>query len=257
MEILNMFSVAMMCMSLNIYHEARNEPIEGQYAVAFVTMNRAKNYRQNVCEVVYKKSQFSWTNTAFNKDGSFKKSYLPRSGKHWNTAQKIALEVLQGRKKDFTRNATYFYADYIRPPKWSASKEHVGKWGVHIFLREHKIARYKKNKAAPITLAAASASHHNQLGKVAYALPAAYSDQGLKQSLFQHMQFLHQYVGLTKLAYSQQIPASLSLNARQHLQDSSYSSLFLCPLDQYQSSALRLGSTLVQEDYFVRPHLLI
>ena len=32
---------ALLCLALNIYHEARGEPLKGQIAVASVTMNRA------------------------------------------------------------------------------------------------------------------------------------------------------------------------------------------------------------------------
>jgi hypothetical protein len=43
------------CLTKNIYHEARGEPVDGQYAVAEVTMNRvaSKHYPNTVCDVVY------------------------------------------------------------------------------------------------------------------------------------------------------------------------------------------------------------
>ena len=41
------------CLARNIYHEARGEPLEGQYAVAEVTMNRkARTPSSTVCSVV-------------------------------------------------------------------------------------------------------------------------------------------------------------------------------------------------------------
>ena len=51
------------CLALNVYYEARGESLAGQYAVAEVTMNRksAARYPKTVCEVVYQKSAFSWT----------------------------------------------------------------------------------------------------------------------------------------------------------------------------------------------------
>ena len=70
-----MIAEALMCMALNIYHEARNQSIVGQVAVAEVVMNRVEDSRfpDTICEVVkqavtYKntdkpvlhKCQFSW-----------------------------------------------------------------------------------------------------------------------------------------------------------------------------------------------------
>ena len=58
-----MLSAAVICLALNIYHEARGEPIEGQRAVASVTLNRTLDPRwpSTVCGVVYDPQQFSWT----------------------------------------------------------------------------------------------------------------------------------------------------------------------------------------------------
>lgn len=59
-------SAAVLCLALNIYHEARGEPIDGQIAVAAVTLNRVQDPRwpDTVCDVVYQPNQFSWTNHA-------------------------------------------------------------------------------------------------------------------------------------------------------------------------------------------------
>ena len=45
---------ALMCMATNIYHEAKNQPMAGQIAVAQVVMNRVNDnrYPDNVCDVV-------------------------------------------------------------------------------------------------------------------------------------------------------------------------------------------------------------
>ena len=255
MDILSMFSAALMCVSLNVYHEARNEPIQGQYAVAFVTMNRAKEYRQGVCEVVYKKRQFSWTNDAFNKDGSMKKSYLPRTGKKWDQARKIALEVMRGSKKDFTNRATYFYADYIKAPRWSASKEVVGKWGVHIFLREHRTSHYRKQ--IPITVAAASVSHRNRLERVSSVMPMAYSGQDLKQIQFQCRQSVHQSVGQTMLVCSQQNRASYSPSGQQQSVGLMTALGYPYSQDQCLPEARHPVPISLLEDYSLHHHLLI
>ena len=58
-----MIAEALLCLTLNVYHEARGEPFLGQVAVAEVTLNRVDDLRwpDTVCEVVWQKSQFSWT----------------------------------------------------------------------------------------------------------------------------------------------------------------------------------------------------
>ena len=62
-------TAAITCLALNVYHEARNEPMNGMYAVASVVINRVQDDRwpNNVCAVVkdgYRKDsvkcQFSW-----------------------------------------------------------------------------------------------------------------------------------------------------------------------------------------------------
>ena len=51
------------CLAMNIYHESRGERLEGQIAVAQVTINRMEHTKwpSTICEVVYQPKQFSWT----------------------------------------------------------------------------------------------------------------------------------------------------------------------------------------------------
>jgi len=61
-----MLETALMCLALNIYFEARSEPIQGQIAIAEVTLNRvaSPNFPNDVCSVVLQDTsagcQFSW-----------------------------------------------------------------------------------------------------------------------------------------------------------------------------------------------------
>ena len=61
-----MIAEALMCMALNIYHEAKNQSMLGQIAVGQVVMNRVEDRRfpNTVCEVVKQRKrgvcQFSW-----------------------------------------------------------------------------------------------------------------------------------------------------------------------------------------------------
>ena len=113
------------CLAQNIYHESRGEPLEGQIAVAQVTVNRVKSkeFQSSVCKVVHANRQFSWT---------INKSKKVKDRKAWESAVVIATAVLTNstRLPDF--KALYFHTKQIRP-SWSRTKRIVAKIGNHIF----------------------------------------------------------------------------------------------------------------------------
>ena len=116
------------CLADNIYHEARGEEPKGQFAVAYVTMNRAADDRwpDSICEVVHQDDQFSWT-----KD-------VPVEVKEpgaYESAVVIALIVMSGVGKDPTNGATFFYNPDKVAPGWSRSFEVAAIIGNHKFLR--------------------------------------------------------------------------------------------------------------------------
>ncbi|MCP4990233.1 MAG: cell wall hydrolase, partial [Colwellia sp.] len=52
------------CMAVNLYHEARSQSDLANINVIAVMLNRVEDSRfpDSVCEVVFQKAQFSWTN---------------------------------------------------------------------------------------------------------------------------------------------------------------------------------------------------
>ena len=134
---------ALMCMAINIYHEAINQSMLGQIAVGQVVMNRVEDSRfpDTVCEVVkqavtYKgtdkpvlhKCQFSWYC-----DG--KKDEPNYDSKSWSKALKYAVVVLGGDiTLDFTDGATHYHATYVRPA-WAKTKTRTTRIDRHIFYR--------------------------------------------------------------------------------------------------------------------------
>ena len=53
-----------LCLSLTMYEEARNQPIQTQLYVGEVVLNRAEKREHldgDICKVVLEKKQFSWT----------------------------------------------------------------------------------------------------------------------------------------------------------------------------------------------------
>lgn len=117
---------ALLCLTLNVYHESRGEPEAGQMAVAYVTLNRALSQNKEVCNVVYEKSQFSWTEQ--------KVKPANRKSAAWVQAEHIAKTAVATYNKNvpLLKVAMYFHADYVRP-KWAATKKKVATIGRHHF----------------------------------------------------------------------------------------------------------------------------
>ena len=136
---------ALMCMAANIYHEAKNQSMLGQFAVAQVVMNRVEDsrYPDTVCEVVKQgltyrngkvvigKCQFSWYC-----DG---KSDEPnRKSKAWSKAIRHAAIIMgESINLDVTDGATHYHASYVRP-SWAKTKKRTTRIDKHIFYRWEK-----------------------------------------------------------------------------------------------------------------------
>lgn len=113
------------CLARNIYHEARGEPLEGQIAVAQVTLNRVRSpeFDNTVCAVVYAPSQFSWT---------LDKTKRVRDSVAWQRSLAIAQAVLSNSIKLPKFSALYFHTPQVNP-RWSRGKRIVARIGNHIF----------------------------------------------------------------------------------------------------------------------------
>ncbi len=144
------------CLAKNIYHEARNDMMAGQFAVADVVLNRVhdKRYPNDICSVIYEgpvqeswrtkktpdpndsklvpvknKCQFSWWC-----DG---KSDQAHDGDAWRKAQEIAYRIVQQRKyRGISEGSTHYHATYVSP-RWASELDQIGRIGSHIFYRWH------------------------------------------------------------------------------------------------------------------------
>ena len=139
-----MIAEALMCMALNMYHEAKNQSMLGQVAVGQVVMNRVKDDRfpNTVCEVVkqaitYKgtnkpvihKCQFSWYC-----DG---KSDKIRQPKTYQKIFELSLILMNQDMIDITSGATHYHAYYVQP-SWARTKTRTTKIEDHIFYKWEK-----------------------------------------------------------------------------------------------------------------------
>ena len=125
---------AVVCLALNIYHEARGEPPEGQVAVAYVVLNRRGHpaFPDTVCGVVLQggearhRCQFSWYC-----DG---RSDRPHERAAWERAKAVAMSVLL-EEDDPTGGAVYYHAVDVRPT-WASRFTVTAAIGRHIFYRD-------------------------------------------------------------------------------------------------------------------------
>ena len=113
------------CLARNVYHEARGEPIEGQIAVAQVTVNRVESgeFQSSICRAVYANRQFSWTNT---------KPKKIKDIKAWEASVAIATAVLTKSVHLPDFKALYFHTKQVKP-YWNRDKRVLAVIGNHIF----------------------------------------------------------------------------------------------------------------------------
>ena len=114
------------CLALNVYHEARGEPLAGPYAVAEVTMNRKSSlgYPKTICGVVYQKSAFSWTAQPVGRP----------DGGEWHRALKVADDVYYQRRGGMLPGVLHYHATHVQPA-WSKERKRVARIGRHVFYR--------------------------------------------------------------------------------------------------------------------------
>ena len=123
-----------MCLALNIYFEARSEPVQGQIAIAEVTLNRvaSTDYPDDVCSVVLQENkdgcQFSWWC-----DG---KSDQPSEHTSLRTSKALARLMLQ--EGDYItvigKDAIHYHNDEVSP-YWADDMHKLQQIGKHIFYK--------------------------------------------------------------------------------------------------------------------------
>ena len=122
------------CMSENIWHEARDQGVDGQIMVAQVVMNRVKLKNRSVCRVVHQPEQFSWTisgKARINFDD-------PIEAKAFDDVVIIAIEVMKGEHDNLVGKADHYYNPDKESPTWPAAMTLQGKWKDHVFYASER-----------------------------------------------------------------------------------------------------------------------
>lgn len=132
-------------LALNMYFEARGDGktteqrLYAMQMVGEVTLNRVEsvNYPDSVCEVVYQKSQFSWTR---------KRDKTPHEKGSWILALVLAHQLLNGKAEYIDNGATHF----VNPkgvstmPSWTRRFDEVARVGKHVFYTDNskRVSKY-------------------------------------------------------------------------------------------------------------------
>ena len=139
-----LLETATLCLALNIYFEAQNQPVDGQIAVSQVVMNRVHDERfpNSVCDVIKQgvhskktglplrwKCHFSWYCDGISDKVTYIDSF------RW--AYVVAEHVITGQSGDLVDGATHYHATCVSPD-WKIQKTKVTQIGDHIFYRWEK-----------------------------------------------------------------------------------------------------------------------
>lgn len=116
----------LLCLAENIFWEASGTDKAEKQRVANVTVNRLfsdlDGYEdKQICEVVYKPKQFSWTHQGKNRKVLQKWIKSNDNKKAWDDSVKIAELALKNELPDITRGALFYHTKKIKP-NWDYSK---------------------------------------------------------------------------------------------------------------------------------------
>ena len=125
------------CLTEALYFEARGEPVQGQFAVAEVILNRVDSpkFPNSICKVVNQGTgrkhacQFSYTC-----DGRLERV---ANKKVYNKLVGIARTMIDGGIRKFSGGATYYHTTSVQP-SWARHFTHTATIGIHIFYKPNK-----------------------------------------------------------------------------------------------------------------------
>ncbi|HEY6922414.1 MAG TPA: cell wall hydrolase [Steroidobacteraceae bacterium] len=125
------------CLAENIYFESRGEPVNGQYAVAEVTLNRtrAPNFPHTICGVVHEMrwdpsrkryvADFSWTELG---------AMSPDDDPAWKRAVAVATAAYDETRDPIVPDALFYHATSVRPG-WAKTRTAITTIGNHVFYK--------------------------------------------------------------------------------------------------------------------------
>ena len=127
-----------LCLSKAIYHEARGESDNGQWAVANVIINRAmsKRFPSTMCGVIYQNADQGRNRCQFSFacDGQPDMTSERRAWLKANTIAAAAYSEFQhGQRPGVVPGSALFYHTRAVSPDWSSTYQRVAQIGAHVF----------------------------------------------------------------------------------------------------------------------------
>lgn len=124
------------CLATALYHEARGESVEGQFAVAEVILNRVDSttFPDSVCRVVYQgaRNGLPGCQFSFACNGQSEAMHDPVAA---DLSRRIAILMRSGAPRALTNGATYFHTRHVSP-RWARVFERTANIGAHLFYRD-------------------------------------------------------------------------------------------------------------------------
>ena len=110
-----MIAEMLTCIALNVYYEARSEPLESQVGVAHVVLNRVASdkFPDDACSVVYQGLEKGRADASLV--GTVTVSPTHPKRKCMAALWLVAHNVVRGYVKDNTDGSVYYHANYVRP----------------------------------------------------------------------------------------------------------------------------------------------
>lgn len=130
------------CLARNVYYESRGESLQGQMAVALVTLNRAESpmFPNTICGVVNERKkvakrgvvcQFSWRCESHTNP----KKHIKQSHESYQAAITAILDYDSLTQTLVTADTLFFHAAHVRP-FWRKVKQRLARIDNHIFYRQ-------------------------------------------------------------------------------------------------------------------------
>lgn len=116
----------LICLTKIVRHEAANQSMTGQLAVAQLVMNRVNSpsFPNTICEVAHQRGQFFNTD-AYNP---------PRNDQRWANAMEAAIDARNGISDPVVGEAVFYHAAYVNP-RFHRTRPRVTQIEDHIFYR--------------------------------------------------------------------------------------------------------------------------
>jgi spore germination cell wall hydrolase CwlJ-like protein len=91
------------CLALNMYHEARGSTQADIMAVGHTTKNRTKYRKKTYCNVIWEKGQYDWVRRPISQQ-------MPKDLKTWRQMVDSARQIVMDDLPDPTKGADSFYS---------------------------------------------------------------------------------------------------------------------------------------------------